>query len=64
MVEENPNLICRHGGGSRIDGVSSVCLCGKKSILRTARTPKNRGKQFWSCPKYKVKEHECYGISF
>ncbi|WVZ17781.1 hypothetical protein V8G54_010763 [Vigna mungo] len=51
--KKNPNLICRGGGGSKIDGVSSVCLCGEKSILRTARTPKNRGKQFWGCRKYK-----------
>ncbi|WVY99243.1 hypothetical protein V8G54_031394 [Vigna mungo] len=30
-----------------IDGVSPVCLCGEKSVLRTARTAQNKGKQFW-----------------
>jgi len=35
-----------------------VCYCGEKVVLRTARTPKNRGKQFWGCPKYKVRSME------
>ncbi|WVZ11318.1 hypothetical protein V8G54_015848 [Vigna mungo] len=32
---------------------SPICYCGEKSVLRTAKTTKNRGKQFWSCPRYK-----------
>jgi len=35
-----------------------VCYCGEKAVLRTARTPKNREKQFWGYPKYKVRSME------
>jgi len=41
-----------------------VCYCGEKVVLRTARTPKNRGKQFWGCPKYKVRSMELWFFSF
>ncbi|WVZ20791.1 hypothetical protein V8G54_008113 [Vigna mungo] len=34
--------------------VSLICHCGEKTVLRTARTTKNRGKQFWGCPRYKL----------
>ncbi|WVZ11152.1 hypothetical protein V8G54_015682 [Vigna mungo] len=46
-------------GSSRGDGgwtrkeASPICHCGEMSVLRTAKTTKNRGKQFWSCPRYK-----------
>ncbi|WVZ25186.1 hypothetical protein V8G54_003730 [Vigna mungo] len=33
---------------------SLICHCGEKTVLRTARTTKNRGKQFWGCPRYKL----------
>ncbi|XP_047173967.1 uncharacterized protein LOC124841691 [Vigna umbellata] len=41
------------GGWNRKDG-SLICHCGDKSVLRIAKTSKNRGKQFWGCPRYKV----------
>ncbi|KOM56413.1 hypothetical protein LR48_Vigan10g230500, partial [Vigna angularis] len=34
---------------------SLICHCGEKSVLRTVKTSKNRGKQFWGCPRYKVR---------
>ncbi|KOM25968.1 hypothetical protein LR48_Vigan211s000300 [Vigna angularis] len=51
---QNCDVVFRGGGVSTIDGVSPLCLCGQKTVVRTARTTKNRGKQFWSCPKYKT----------
>ncbi|KOM37086.1 hypothetical protein LR48_Vigan03g046700 [Vigna angularis] len=54
---QNCDVVFRGGGVSTIDGVSPVCLCGEKTVVRIARTAKNRGKQFWSCPKYKTR-HE------
>jgi len=47
-----------HGGGSKRLGSMPVCYCGEQAFLRTARTLKNRGKQFWGCPKYKVRSME------
>ncbi|XP_022631673.1 uncharacterized protein LOC111240593 [Vigna radiata var. radiata] len=43
---ENYNVVFRGGG-------SPLCLCGEKTVVRIARTVKNRGKQFWGCPMYK-----------
>ncbi|WVZ19092.1 hypothetical protein V8G54_006414 [Vigna mungo] len=46
-------------GSSRGDGgwtrkeASPICQCGEMSVLRTAKTTKNQGKQFWICPRYK-----------
>ncbi|KOM27037.1 hypothetical protein LR48_Vigan375s000700 [Vigna angularis] len=51
---QNCDVVFRGGGVSTIDGVSPLCLCGEKTVVRTARTTKNRGKQFWSCLKYKT----------
>ncbi|KOM54463.1 hypothetical protein LR48_Vigan10g035500 [Vigna angularis] len=42
-------------GGAR-GGCSNgglFCYCGMKCVVRTARTVKNKGKQFWGCPKFK-----------
>jgi len=39
-------------------GSQPLCYYGEKSVLRTAKTAKNRGKQFWGCSKYKVREFE------
>jgi len=47
-----------HGGGSKRLGSMPFCYCGEKAVLRTARTPKSRGKQLWGCPKYKVRSME------
>ncbi|WVZ12057.1 hypothetical protein V8G54_016587 [Vigna mungo] len=41
------------GGWSRKE-VSLSCHCGEKCVLRTAKTTKNLGKQFWGCPRYKL----------
>jgi len=46
-------------GSKRLDSMP-VCYCGEKVVLRTARTPKNREKQFWGCPKYKVRSMELF----
>ncbi|KAG2376532.1 uncharacterized protein HKW66_Vig0241620 [Vigna angularis] len=32
---------------------SPICHCGLRCAMRTAKTLKNRGKQFWGCLKYK-----------
>ncbi|XP_052734077.1 uncharacterized protein LOC128196628 [Vigna angularis] len=32
---------------------SPICHCGLRCAMRTAKTLKNRGKQFWGCSKYK-----------
>ncbi|WVZ04401.1 hypothetical protein V8G54_025207 [Vigna mungo] len=39
--KENPN-VC-----------SPICDCGERCALRTTKTIKNHGKQFWGCSKYK-----------
>ena len=44
-----------HGCGARIFAIKPMCYCGQTTVLRTAKTPKNRGKQFWGCPKFKVR---------
>ncbi|BAU01212.1 hypothetical protein VIGAN_11039700 [Vigna angularis var. angularis] len=44
-------------------GASPLCLCGEKTVVRTTGTAKNRGKQFWGCPKYK-NGHENGGCNF
>ncbi|XP_014523178.1 uncharacterized protein LOC106779566 [Vigna radiata var. radiata] len=31
-----------------------ICHCREKTVLRTAKTIKNRGKQFWGCTRYKL----------
>ncbi|KOM28821.1 hypothetical protein LR48_Vigan588s002900 [Vigna angularis] len=51
---QNCDVVFRGGRVSTIDGVSPLCLHGEKTMVRTARTAKNIGKQFWSCPKYKT----------
>ncbi|WVZ16050.1 hypothetical protein V8G54_013616, partial [Vigna mungo] len=38
---------------SRIEASLSY-HCGEKCVLRTAKTTKNRGRQFWGCPRYKL----------
>ncbi|XP_052728355.1 uncharacterized protein LOC128195224 [Vigna angularis] len=32
---------------------SPICHCGQRSVMKTAKIMKNRGKQFWGCSKYK-----------
>ncbi|WVY90183.1 hypothetical protein V8G54_035697 [Vigna mungo] len=41
------------GGRGRCSTGGPICYCGMKCVVRTARTIKNRGKQFWGCPKFK-----------
>ncbi|WVZ21086.1 hypothetical protein V8G54_008408 [Vigna mungo] len=41
------------GGWNKKDA-SLICHCGEKSVLRTAKTTKNREKLFWDCPRYKM----------
>ncbi|XP_014515595.1 uncharacterized protein LOC106773414 [Vigna radiata var. radiata] len=44
-----------HGdGGWNKKDASLICHCGEKSVLRTAKTMKNRGKLFWGCPRHKM----------
>ncbi|KAG2404784.1 ATPase 4 [Vigna angularis] len=40
------------GSVSRL-GVKPICFCGQNAVFRIARTPKNKGKRFWGCPKFK-----------
>ncbi|WVZ25133.1 hypothetical protein V8G54_003677 [Vigna mungo] len=47
------SMSSRGDGGWTRKEASPICHCGEMSVLRTAKTTKNRGKQFWSCPRYK-----------
>jgi len=60
--KKNPSVSSRGARGSRSLGLQPICYCGEKSVLRTVKTAKNRGKQFWGCSKYNVREVE--GIFF
>jgi len=45
-----------HADGNTSAFVASICGCRDFAVLRTTTTEKkNARKQFWSCPKYKVK---------
>ncbi|WVY97414.1 hypothetical protein V8G54_029565 [Vigna mungo] len=46
------NVVSGGGRGGCSNG-GLICYCGMKCVVRTARTIKNRGKQFWGCPKFK-----------
>jgi len=39
-------------------GLVPVCYCGEKIVFRMVRTPKDKGKQFWGCSKFKVRSME------
>ena len=41
-------------GGSRVSGSPPICDCEDIAVVRTARTTKNLGKQFWTCANFKV----------
>jgi len=41
----NQSLSCN--GGCRGLGEAPTCNCGVEAVLRTARTIKNDGRQFW-----------------
>jgi len=47
--------LSNHGGAVFSHGGALTCNCGEVVVLRTARTTKNGGKQFWGCPNYKVR---------
>lgn len=53
--KQSSNLYCCGGGGSRNLDVSPIFHYEDKSVLRSTKTTKNQRKQFWSCPKCKVK---------
>ena len=46
-------------GHKTTDPVPSCSQCGKPMVLRTAKTGKNAGKQFWGCTSYP----DCKGIA-
>jgi restriction system protein len=46
-------------GKKASDPVPSCSQCGKPMVLRTAKTGKNAGKQFWGCTAYP----DCKGIA-
>lgn len=52
--KQDSNVVSGGGRGGCSNG-GPICYCGMKSVLRTARTIKNRGKQFWGCSKFKVR---------
>ena len=52
--KHNPSVNFCSGGGCRSITVTPTCYCGDKSMLRTAKTTKNKGKRFWGCPNFKV----------
>ena len=41
-------------GGSRVLVSPPICDCGGIAVVRTTRTTKNLGKQFWGCANFKV----------
>jgi len=41
-------------GGSRVSGSPLIYDCRDIAVVRTARTTKNLGKQFWGCANFKV----------
>ncbi|WVZ09352.1 hypothetical protein V8G54_013882 [Vigna mungo] len=43
---ENPNVVCGGGGGSTIVGVSPVCLCGDKFVLKIRELLRTEGNNF------------------
>jgi len=45
---------CCSSGGCRGLGEAPTCNCGVAAVLRTSRTIKNGGRQFWGCPNFKV----------
>ncbi|WVY98929.1 hypothetical protein V8G54_031080 [Vigna mungo] len=53
----------RGDGGWSKNEASLSCDCGEKCVLRTAKTTKNRGRQFWGCPRYKL-ESETVGCNY
>ncbi|WVZ23369.1 hypothetical protein V8G54_001913 [Vigna mungo] len=44
----------RGDGGLNKKYASLVYYCREKTVLRTAKPTKNRGKQFRGCPRYKI----------
>jgi len=44
-----------HDGRSKTTFVAPICNCREFAVLRTTTTVKNGGRQFWGCPKYKVR---------
>ncbi|KAG2380263.1 uncharacterized protein HKW66_Vig0170420 [Vigna angularis] len=46
------------GSVSRL-GVKPTCFCGQNAVFHIVRTPKNKGKRFWGCPKFKGGSEDC-----
>ncbi|XP_022640541.1 uncharacterized protein LOC111242288 [Vigna radiata var. radiata] len=46
------------GSVSRV-GLKPTCFCGENAVFRIARTPKNKGRRFWGCPKFKGGSEDC-----
>ncbi|QCE02635.1 hypothetical protein DEO72_LG8g650 [Vigna unguiculata] len=55
---------CCSSGGCRGLGEAPTCNCGVTAVLRTTRTIKNGGRQFWECPNFKGGSEGCYGCNF
>ncbi|QCD83949.1 hypothetical protein DEO72_LG2g4298 [Vigna unguiculata] len=55
---------CCSSGGCRGLGEAPTCNCGVAAVLRTIRTIKNGGRQFWGCPNFKGGSEGCYGCNF
>ncbi|BAU01254.1 hypothetical protein VIGAN_11044800 [Vigna angularis var. angularis] len=54
MSKEHSCYLSSCSAKRKKNGTSSpICHCGQRSVVRTAKTMKNRGKQFWGCSKYK-----------
>ncbi|WVZ18264.1 hypothetical protein V8G54_005586 [Vigna mungo] len=69
VLEDGPSLfvcVMHNGNGGGRGGSENggpFCYCLMKCVVRTARTAKNRGKQFWGCPKFKL-EAGLIGVFF
>ncbi|QCE03336.1 hypothetical protein DEO72_LG8g1360 [Vigna unguiculata] len=51
-------------GGSRVSGSPPIYDCGDIAVVRTTRTTKNLGKQFWSCANFKRCGDDVLGCNF
>ncbi|QCD90477.1 hypothetical protein DEO72_LG4g1433 [Vigna unguiculata] len=51
-------------GGSRVSGSPPIYDCIDIAVVRTARTTKNLGKQFWGCANFKRCGEDVLGCNF
>jgi restriction system protein len=58
LVERSRKNISRSESADPTDAIPACPQCGGLMVLRTAKTGKNPGKQFWGCANYPA----CKGV--